>query len=234
MLSGRAKRKLALAGLMGLLVLAGGCEHMQTTDPYTGETKVNKTTKGAAIGAASGIAIGLITGRDSADRKKRALILGGVGGLAGGAVGNYMDRQDDALRARLQGTGVSVTRTGPNGENITLNMPGNITFAVDSADISSSFYPVLDSVALVLKEYDKTMVEVAGHTDSDGSVAYNQLLSEKRANSVVAYMVSRQIRGDRFIAVGAGKSRPIASNATAEGKAQNRRVEITIVPLTAN
>ena len=102
-----------------------------------------------------------------------------------------MDRQDAALRARLQGTGVSVTRTGPNGENITLNMPGNITFAVDSADISSSFYPVLDSVGLVLNEFDKTMVEVAGHTDSDGSEAYNQQLSERRASSVVAYLVSR-------------------------------------------
>lgn len=224
-------RKFGAAGLVGALLFLGGCEYMQTTDPYTGETEVNKTTKGAAIGAATGAAIGLITGDDSAERKKRALILAGVGGLAGGAVGNYMDRQDAALRARLQGTGVSVTRTGPNGENITLNMPGNITFAVNSADISSSFYPVLDSVGLVLKEFDKTMVEVAGHTDSDGSDNYNQLLSERRASSVVAYLVSRQIRGDRFLTVGAGEGRPIASNATPEGKAQNRRVEITIVPL---
>jgi outer membrane protein OmpA-like peptidoglycan-associated protein len=143
-----------------------------------------------------------------------------------------MDRQDAALRERLRGTGVSVTRTGPNGEHITLNMPGNVTFAVDSADISASFYPVLDSVGLVFKEYDKTMVEVAGHTDSDGSDAYNQQLSERRASSVVAYLVSRQIRGDRFLTVGAGEGRPIASNATPEGKQQNRRVEITIVPLT--
>jgi outer membrane protein OmpA-like peptidoglycan-associated protein len=225
-------RKAGVAGLLGVLVTVTGCEYMQTTDPYTGEKEVNKTTKGAAIGAATGAAIGLITGDDSAERKKRALILAGVGGVAGGAVGNYMDRQDAALRARLQGTGVSVTRTGPNGENITLNMPGNITFAVNSADISASFYPVLDSVALVLKEFDQTMVEVAGHTDSDGSDAYNQQLSERRAGSVVAYLASRQIRSDRFLTVGAGESRPIASNATAEGKQQNRRVEITIVPLT--
>ncbi len=225
-------RKIGLVGMLGAMALMAGCEYMQTTDPYTGEQKVNKTTKGAAIGAATGAAIGLITGDDSAERKKRALILAGVGGVAGGAVGNYMDRQDAALRARLQGTGVSVTRTGPNGENITLNMPGNITFAVNSADISASFYPVLDSVGLVLKEFDKTMVEVAGHTDSDGSDAYNQQLSERRASSVVAYLVSRQIRGDRFLTVGAGESRPVASNATPEGKAQNRRVEITIVPLT--
>ncbi|MBM4197485.1 MAG: hypothetical protein FJ197_10410 [Gammaproteobacteria bacterium] len=133
------------------------------------ETEVNKTTKAAIIGAATGAAVGLITGNDSAQRKKKALVLAGLGGLAGGAIGNYMDRQDAALRARLQGTGVSVTRTGPNGENITLNMPGNITFAVDSADISSSFYPVLDSVGFVFNEFNKTMIEMAGHTDSDGS-----------------------------------------------------------------
>lgn len=225
-------RTAGIAGLLGVLVSVSGCEYMQTTDPYTGETEVNKTTKGAAIGAATGVAVGLITGDDSAERKKRALILGGVGALAGGAVGNYMDRQDAALRARLQGTGVSVTRTGPKGENITLNMPGNITFAVNSADISASFYQVLNSVALVLKEFDKTMVEVAGHTDSDGSDAYNQQLSERRAASVVAYLVSQNLRADRFLTVGAGETKPIASNATPEGKQQNRRVEITIVPLT--
>lgn len=225
-------RKAGVAGMLGALVFVSGCQYTQTTDPYTGEAKVNKTTKGAAIGAAAGAAIGLITGDDSAERKKRALILAGVGGVAGGAAGNYMDRQDAALRAKLQGTGVSVTRTGDKGENITLNMPGNITFAVDSADISSSFYPVLDSVGLVLKEFDKTMVEVAGHTDSDGTDSHNQQLSQRRASSVVSYLTSRQIRGDRLLTVGAGESRPIASNATPDGKQQNRRVEITIVPLT--
>jgi outer membrane protein OmpA-like peptidoglycan-associated protein len=223
--------RLLIAGVMTAFV--SGCEYMQTTDPYTGEQEVNKTTKGAAIGAATGAAIGLITGNDSAQRKKKALIFAGVGALAGGAAGNYMDRQDAALRAKLRGTGVSVTRTGPKGENITLNMPGNVTFAVNSADVSASFYPVLDSVGLVLKEFDKTIVEVAGHTDSDGSDAYNQQLSERRAQSVVSYLISREIRGDRFLTVGAGESRPIASNATPDGKAQNRRVEITIVPLTA-
>jgi outer membrane protein OmpA-like peptidoglycan-associated protein len=226
-------RKAGMTGLSVVLMTLGGCQYTQTTDPYTGEQEVNKTTKGAAIGAAAGAAVGLITGDDSAERKKRALILAGIGGLAGGAAGNYMDRQDAALRAKLQGTGVSVTRTGPNGENITLNMPGNITFAVDRAEINSSFYPVLDSVGLVLKEFDKTMVEVAGHTDSDGSDAYNQDLSQRRASSVVAYLTSREIRTDRFITVGAGESRPIASNATPDGKQQNRRVEITIVPLKA-
>jgi outer membrane protein OmpA-like peptidoglycan-associated protein len=142
-----------------------------------------------------------------------------------------MDRQDAKLRERLRNTGVSVTRTGPKGENITLNMPGNITFAVDSADINASFYSVLSSVAVVFNEFDKTVVEVAGHTDSDGSDAYNQELSQRRAGSVVSYLSSQNVRSERFMTVGAGESRPVASNATPEGKQQNRRVEITIVPL---
>ena len=224
-------RRIGLAGLVSSLVVLGGCEYLQTEDPYTGEKEVNKTTKGAAIGAATGAVIGLISGNDSAQRKKKALILAGVGGLAGGAVGNYMDRQDAKLREKLRNTGVSVTRTGPGGKNITLNMPGNITFAVNSADINASFYPVLGSVAEVLREFDKTIVEVAGHTDSDGSDAYNQELSQRRASSVAGYLTSQNIRGDRFLTVGAGESRPIAPNTTPDGKQANRRVEITIVPL---
>ena len=224
-------RKVGLAGIAGALVVLSGCQYKQTEDPYTGEREVNKTTKGAVIGAATGAVVGLITGNDSAQRKKKALVLAGVGGLAGGAVGNYMDRQDARLREKLRNTGVSVTRTGPRGENITLNMPGNITFAVDRADINAGFYPVLSSVADVLREFDKTLVEVAGHTDSDGSDAYNQQLSQNRAGSVAAYLTSQNLRGDRFMTVGAGESRPIAPNTTADGKQANRRVEITIVPL---
>lgn len=224
-------RRIGLVGLLSSLAVLGGCEYLQTEDPYTGEKEVNKTTKGAAIGAATGAVIGLISGNDSAQRKKKALILAGVGGLAGGAVGNYMDRQDAKLREKLRNTGVSVTRTGPGGKNITLNMPGNITFAVNSADINASFYPVLGSVAEVLREFDKTIVEVAGHTDSDGSDAYNQELSQRRASSVAGYLTSQNIRGDRFLTVGAGESRPVAPNTTPDGKQANRRVEITIVPL---
>ncbi len=201
-----------------------------TLDPYTGEQKTSNTVKGAAIGAAAGAVVGLISGDDSAERKKRALIGAGVGALAGGGVGYYMDRQEMKLRQRLEGTGVSVTRIG---DNITLNMPGNVTFAVDSADVSSSFYPVLDSVGLVLDEFEQSIVEVAGHTDSSGSDSYNQVLSERRANSVVQYLVSRQIRGDRFIPVGAGERHPVADNSSSQGRTLNRRVEITIVPLTA-
>jgi outer membrane protein OmpA-like peptidoglycan-associated protein len=201
----------------------------QTTDPYTGEQKTTSATKGAAIGAAAGAAIGLITGDDSRERKKRALILGGVGALGGGAVGAYMDQQEAKLREQLRGTGVSVTR---DGENIILNMPGNVTFATNSADVQAGFYPVLDSVGLVLKEYDKTVVEVAGHTDSTGSDSYNLELSQRRAASVSAYLNARGVVSDRLLSVGYGKARPIATNETAEGRQLNRRVEITVLPLT--
>lgn len=206
--------------------LLGACT---TLDPYTREEKTSVATKGAAIGAATGVVAGLITGDDSAERKKRALILGGTGAIAGGGVGYYMDRQEMKLRERLDQTGVSVTR---NGDDITLNMPGNVTFAVDSADVNSQFYDVLDDVALVLNEFDKTLVEVAGHTDSTGAASYNQQLSQQRAQSVAGYLRSREVKGDRLLTVGGGESYPIASNDTPSGRQLNRRVEITIVPLT--
>jgi len=224
-MSNRTSGRIA-ALVLGSSALVAGC---MTTDPYTGEQEVNKTTQGAAIGAGVGVAIGLITGDNSAERKKRALILGGVGGLAGGAVGNYMDRQEAKLRAQLQGTGVSVTR---NGNNIILNMPGNVTFQTNSADINSSFYPVLNSVAIVLKEFDKTIVDVAGHADSTGPDDKNMELSQRRAGSVSSYMVAQGINAQRLITTGYGEMRPIASNDTAEGRQQNRRVEITLVPVT--
>ncbi len=209
------------------LVTLAGCT---TLDPYTREETSSNATKGAAIGAAAGAVAGLITGDSSSERKKNALILAGVGAIAGGGVGYYMDQQEMKLRQRLEGTGVSVTRMG---DNITLNMPGNITFAVDSADVNAGFYEVLDSVSLVLNEFNKTLVEVAGHTDSTGSDQYNQSLSERRASSVAAYLRSREVMADRLLTVGAGESRPIATNDTQQGRQQNRRVEITIVPITA-
>lgn len=214
----------------GVLVVVVGMSvtACQTIDPYTGEQKVSKTTKGAAIGAAAGAAVGMITGDGSRERKKRALIGAGIGGVAGGAVGNYMDRQEAKLREQLQGTGVSVTRAG---DEIILNMPGNITFATSSADINSSFYPVLNSVGLVLKEFDKTVVDVAGHTDSTGSDAINNPLSQRRASSVASYLQAQGVNAQRFLINGYGSSRPVASNDTPAGRAQNRRVEITLAPL---
>jgi outer membrane protein OmpA-like peptidoglycan-associated protein len=215
-----------VTALIALVTLAG----CTTLDPYSREEKTSNAAKGAAVGAAAGVVAGLITGDSSSERKKNALILAGVGAIAGGGVGYYMDQQEMKLRQRLEGTGVSVTRVG---DNITLNMPGNITFAVDSSDVNAGFYEVLDSVTLVLNEFDKTLVEVAGHTDSTGTDQYNQSLSQRRAGSVAAYLRSREVLADRLIEVGAGESRPIATNDTPQGRQQNRRVEITIVPITA-
>ncbi|HEU4627163.1 MAG TPA: OmpA family protein [Steroidobacteraceae bacterium] len=218
-------RGLIVAAIAGIL---SGC---MTTNAYTGEKQVSKTTKGAGIGALAGAAVGALTGDNSKERRKRALIGAGVGALAGGAVGNYMDRQEAKLREQLRGTGVSVTR---QGDDIVLNMPGNITFATGSADLNSSFFGVLDSVALVLKEYDKTIIDVAGHTDSVGSDQTNQALSERRANTVGQYLQSKGIQQNRIATIGYGKARPIASNDTPDGRQQNRRVELTLTPLTSS
>jgi outer membrane protein OmpA-like peptidoglycan-associated protein len=208
-------------------VITAGC---YTQDAYTGDRKVSKTTKGAGIGALSGAILGAVTGDNSKERRKRALIGAGVGALAGGAVGNYMDRQEAKLRAQLQGTGVSVTR---NGNDITLNMPGNITFQTASADLNQNFFGVLDSVALVLKEFDKTIIDVEGHTDSVGADDYNQQLSQRRAGTVAGYLRTRGVNDQRIVAMGAGETQPVASNDTADGRQQNRRVELTLQPLTS-
>jgi outer membrane protein OmpA-like peptidoglycan-associated protein len=208
-----------------LLAMAVGLAGCQTTNPYTGEQEMSKASKGAALGALGGALAGVLIG----DNRKGALIGAGVGALAGAAVGNYMDQQEDQLRARLRGTGVSVTR---QGDQLVLNMPGNVTFATDSADISSRFYPVLDSVALVLKEYSQTYVDVMGHTDSTGSADHNQRLSERRAGSVAQYLNSQGVQGQRIVARGMGKNYPIASNETPDGRQRNRRVEIVLTPVT--
>ncbi len=214
------------AAALGLALVATACT---TLDPYTRQEQTAKAQRQAVIGAAAGAVAGLITGDSSMERKKRALVGAGLGALAGAGVGNYMDRQEAKLRAELERTGVSVTRIG---DNITLNMPGNITFATNSADLNAGFFEVLNSVAVVLKEFDKTVIEVAGHTDSTGSADYNQQLSERRANAVASYLKTRDILADRIITVGEGETRPVASNDTPEGRQQNRRVELTLVPLT--
>ncbi len=216
-----------MVGVAGLTAMLGGCT---TLDAYTQESKTSNATKGAIIGAASGAVVGLISGDDSVERRKRALIGAGVGALAGGAIGYYMDQQEAKLRTELEGTGVSVTRIG---NNITLNMPGNITFATGSSDLSPSFFDVLNSVSKVLTEFDQTIVEIAGHTDSDGSVQYNQSLSQRRAQVVAQYFRTQDIIEQRLIPIGQGESRPVADNTTTSGKQANRRVEITMVPVTA-
>src|SRR5210317_207563 len=208
------------------MVFVSGC---QTLDPYTREEKTSSATKGALIGAGVGAVVGLISGDDAVERRQHALIGAGIGALAGGSIGYYQDKQEAELRAELEGTGVSVTRIG---DNITLNMPGHVTFATDSSDLSPAFFDVLTSVSKVLVEFDQTVVEVAGHTDSTGSDGYNQALSERRSSSVSQYLKSQGISSQRLISIGLGESMPVADNATNSGRQANRRVEITMVPVT--
>ncbi len=191
------------------------------TDPYTGESKVSKTAWGTGIGAAAGAGIGALVGG-----KKGALIGAGIGAASGAGVGGYMDLQARKLRQELEGTGVRVAK---NGNNIVLIMPGNITFDTNKANIKSNFKPVLDSVAKVINEFDKTKVQITGYTDNTGTAAINNQLSADRANSVATYLRLRGVANARIYAAGLGSSNPIASNATAAGREQNRRVEISLI-----
>lgn len=200
-----------------------------TTNPYTGEEQASNTAKGAAIGAAAGAVVGVLTGDDADERRKNALIGAGVGALGGAAVGAYMDAQEAKLREQLQGTGVSVTRLG---DDIVLNMPGNVTFDVNQSAVKSNFYPVLNSVGLVLNEYNKTLIDVNGHTDSTGSVEYNMGLSNRRAQSVADYLAAQGIEPNRLFTQGFGPHYPVADNATADGRQLNRHVELILKPLT--
>ena len=197
-----------------------------TTDPYTGEQKMSNTAGGALLGAAAGAGVGLLAGGND---RRNALIGAGIGALAGGAVGSYMDNQEAQLRAELQGTGVSVTR---EGNRIILNMPSNVTFPTDQDAVLPAFYPTLNAVALVMKKYNRTLIDVNGHTDSTGGDQYNLDLSRRRASSVAGYLQAQGVDGRRFAINGFGKSDPIASNATEDGRAQNRRVEIYLTPIT--
>ena len=191
------------------------------TDPYTGESKVSKTAWGPGIGAAAGAGVGALIGG-----KKGALIGAGVGAVGGAATGGYMDIQARKLRQELLNTGVQVAQ---QGGQIYLIMPGNITFGTNDATIQSGFKPVLNSVAKVIKEYNKTMVQVNGYTDSTGSNATNMALSERRANAVSNYLRLQGVNRNRIITEGFGPANPIASNATAAGREQNRRVEIVLI-----
>jgi len=220
-------KKLALITVASLAISA-----CVTTDPYTGQQKASNTALGTGIGAAAGALGGLIVGEATgADTRKSVLLGAGIGALTGGGIGLYMDQQEAELRAQLQGSGVSVTRVG---DNIVLNMPSNVTFATDQDTIKPEFHRVLSSVSLVLKKFNRTLVDVNGHTDSDGSDEYNFGLSQRRATSVANFLTFSGIDSRRFVIRGYGESQPIASNATAAGKAANRRVEIQIVPLTAS
>lgn len=206
------------------LIAMVGCTSM---DPYTGQQKTSNTTKGAGIGAVAGAVIGAASASKK-DRKKGALTGAVAGGAIGGGVGYYMDRQEAALRQRLQGSGVQVRR---EGDKIYLVMPGNITFATGNADIRSDFYNVLDSVALVLAEFNKTAIKISGHTDSTGGAQLNQTLSEQRANSVRNYLVDQKVASGRIQSYGYGPRYPVATNDTEAGRQANRRVELELLPL---
>ena len=214
------------SALIAAAVVTSGCA---TYNPYTGEKQTSKATTGAAIGAAVGAIIGVATSDNAKERKERALKGAGIGAITGGGVGYYMDVQEAKLRQKLEASGVSVTR---DGDNIILNMPGNITFDTNQSNVKESFKPVLDSVAEVLKEYKSTMIQVGGHTDSTGSDQYNLMLSQNRAQSVANTLIGFGVEPVRTDVVGFGETSPIASNSTEGGRAQNRRVELILVPYT--
>lgn len=200
---------------------------------YTGQTNApddpNRTQRGALIGAAVGAVAGLLSGGDATERRQRAMVGAGVGAVAGGAVGVYQDRQEADLRRRTAGTGIEVTR---EGDVIKLNLPDGVTFDFGKANLKPQFYSALDQVAASMSEYNQTIVEISGHTDSVGSDEANQRLSEQRAGSVSNYLAGKGLMRERFEVVGMGERYPVASNDSDSGRAVNRRVEIRVVPLT--
>ena len=220
----RAKLIVASVSIAAMLG-AGACT---TTDPYSSTPNRNNTATGAIAGALGGAVLGYLTNTSSGEQgRKNALIGAGIGALAGAGVGQYMDRQQRALEAELSGTGVGVAR---QGDNLVLRMPSDVTFATNQSNLDSRFLPVLNDVARVLQEYDRSMVDVIGHTDASGGDAINQPLSERRASSVASYLMDHGVIRERLYVAGNSARTPIASNDTVEGKAQNRRVEILIRP----
>jgi outer membrane protein OmpA-like peptidoglycan-associated protein len=202
------------------IVILSGCT---TVNPYTGEKQTSDSTIGTGIGAVSGAALGALV-----DGGRGALIGGALGAVTGGLVGHSLDQENEELRNILVGTGVQVHKVG---NSIQLIMASDVTFDTNQADVRSNFYPTLNSVAMVLKKYNNNAITVTGYTDNVGNAAYNQVLSEHRAQSVGDYLVSQGIPANRIFTNGMGKRNPVASNATAQGRALNRRVVITLRPL---
>lgn len=206
-------------------VVLAGCE---TTDTSNGLKTRSNTQTGALIGAVAGAAAGALSNKKGEQARKNAVLGAGIGALAGAGVGAYMDRQNKDLRAKLEGHGVYITR---QGDNIVLNMPGDVTFSSGSADLNAGFMPVLNDVATILNQYPSTYIDVVGYADSQGSDAYNLDLSNRRANAVAGYLVGQKVKAERIYVAGMGEANPIATNTTPEGRAQNRRVEITLRPV---
>lgn len=188
-----------------------------------------RTYQGAGLGTLLGAGVGSLTGEGSTERRQHATIGAGIGLLAGAAAGHYMDQQEKAMRQQLQGTGVQVQR---QGDQLLLNMPSGITFAFDSSQIKPEFNSTLDQIAQVLNSYPSTLVDVVGHTDSQGTDAYNMKLSQARAQAVASRLTSQGVASERLAVAGMGERQPVTTNETEAGRAQNRRVEVKIVPLT--
>jgi outer membrane protein OmpA-like peptidoglycan-associated protein len=214
---------------VGVLALLGATA-CTTTDPYSSAPRRNNTATGALAGALGGAVLGYLTNTSNGEEgRKNALIGAGVGALGGAAVGQYMDRQQRALEAELSGTGVGVAR---QGDNLVLRMPSDVTFAVNQSNIEPRFDATLADVANVLRQYDQSMVDIIGHTDSSGGDAINQPLSERRAVSVADALIRNGVQRERLYVAGNSARTPVVSNATPEGRAQNRRVEVLIRPFT--
>ena len=210
----------------GILALLAGCAN----NPYEGSQSQGGSNKAAiygGLGALGGAAIGAATSSKK-DRTKGALIGAAVAGAAAGGYGYYADKQEAELRRSMQGTGIDVQR---DGDNLTLVMPGNVTFATDSASISGNFYGTLNNLVQSFNQNDQNTIEIIGHTDSTGAYQHNLNLSQRRAQSVADYLRNQGVSGNRMSVRGVGPDQPVADNGTAQGRQQNRRVEINLRPV---
>ncbi|PCD03259.1 hypothetical protein COC42_02285 [Sphingomonas spermidinifaciens] len=219
------RQRIGIVAVIASLGVTSAC----VTDPETGERRISKAAIGGLGGAFGGYLLGDIVG-GRRDRTEK-IVGAGIGALAGAGIGAYMDRQERELRERTAGTGVEVVR---RGDELVLDMPSGITFGFDSSAVRPEFRSTLDQVADTLRRYEQTYVDVYGHTDSVGSETYNQSLSERRAAAVADYLSSRGVQSARLATRGFGETEPVASNETEEGRAENRRVEIKLVPVTEN
>jgi len=216
-------RRVLLSSLCGVsLIATSAC----VTDPNTGHKKVSRTAIGATAGVVGGLVLGGLIGGGTG-----RIIGAGIGGLAGASVGYTMDKQIKELREQTAGSGVDI-KPVDNGQAILVNLPSSVTFDTDSTVIKPAFRDTLDTVAISLNKYPNSLIDVYGHTDATGTDAYNQTLSENRARVVSDYLVGKGVNPARIRSTGFGKTQPVASNDTIEGRAANRRVEIKIVPVT--
>ena len=220
-----AMTKTGIAAALAVTML-GGCATYtgQTTDP----NDPNRTQRGALIGAGIGAVAGLLSGKDATERRQRAMVGAGIGGIAGAGVGAYQDRQEAELRRQTAGTGVDVQR---DGDVIKLNLPDGVTFDFNRTEVKPQFYPALNAIAQTIGQYNQTIVEINGHTDNVGSLAANQTVSDRRAQSVAAYLAGQGVQQVRMETRGYNYQYPVASNDTEQGRALNRRVEIRLIPV---